>query len=321
MVVKLLARLAGTLALLALTGACEELAERSAPPKPRATVRSAAATRADELFWQTLHDGNYGAIGSALEAETAAYLGAPGDDLTAAHVGWLHIWRAGERRRVASVPATITDDIALARRYFEEAVALNPDDARYLGFLASATLAEGSLHHDERLTRRGYFMMQRAIKAWPEFNLFTAGYVMSGLPADSPGFREAVEWQWQNLDACAGGRVDRAQPDFARYLPLETHTGRRRACWNSAIAPHNFEGFFLNMGDMLVKAGDPRTARALYANARLSAGYAGWAYRDILEARIREADANVAAFRATGTSTSAPMMFGSPYACMACHQR
>jgi hypothetical protein len=34
-----------------------------------------------------------------------------------------------------SVPATITDDILLARRYFQEAVTLNPADARTLGFL------------------------------------------------------------------------------------------------------------------------------------------------------------------------------------------
>lgn len=80
----------------------------------------------------------------------------------------------------------------LTRRYFQEAVKLNPADARTLAFLAGHTVIEGTLHQDERLTREGYFMLLDAIKARPEFNLFTAGYVMSRLPADSPRFQDGV---------------------------------------------------------------------------------------------------------------------------------
>ena len=67
----------------------------------------------------------------------------------------------------------------VARRYFQEAVKLDPSDARYLSFLAGHTEVEGNLHKDEKLTREGYLMLLDSIKAWPEFNLFTAGYVMS----------------------------------------------------------------------------------------------------------------------------------------------
>lgn len=97
-----------------------------------------------------------------------------------------------ESSRLASVPATIIDDTMLTRRYFQEAVKLNPADARTLGFLAGHTVIEGTLHQDERLTREGYFMLLDAIKARPEFNMFTAGYVMSRLPADSPRFQDGV---------------------------------------------------------------------------------------------------------------------------------
>lgn len=85
----------------------------------------------------------------------------------------------------------------------------------------------------------------------PEFNLFTGGYVFSRLPADSPQFQEGLAWQWRTLDHCI-------------------EEGKKRACWNSWIAPHNLEGFFLNMGDMLVKSGDWQMAQKIYANARLS---------------------------------------------------
>ena len=141
--------LAAAVAALAVTS-YHEIAIRFAPKKRAVTVRAAAALTADSLFWRTFHSGDYDGIPRAAQALTAAYLATPNDPVTAAHLAWLHNWRTAERARRDPVPATITDDIILARRYFEEAVALNPSDPRTLGFLAGHRLAEGSMHHDER---------------------------------------------------------------------------------------------------------------------------------------------------------------------------
>src|SRR5688572_15828182 len=143
----------------------DRIAVQLAPKKQAAKSRSETATKADKLFWQTFHNGEYGKIPRALEVLTAAYLETPTDAVTAAHIAWLHNWRISERARIDSVPVTITDDTMLARRYFQEAVKLDPSDARYLGFLAGHTIAEGNLHKDEKLTREGYFMLLDAIKA------------------------------------------------------------------------------------------------------------------------------------------------------------
>lgn len=299
----------------------DRIAVQVAPKKQAATSRSEAAIKADDLFWQAFHQGEYDKIPQALDVLTAVYLETPSDAVTAAHIAWLHNWRIAERARLESVPATITDDTMVARRYFQEAVKLEPSDARTLGFLAGHILAEGNLHQDEKLTREGYFMMLDAIKAWPEFNLFTGGYVMSRLPADSPRFREGLEWQWRTLDECTSGKIDRANPDYAEYMVLETKEGRKRACWNSWIAPHNFEGFFLNMGDMLVKSGDWQTAQQIYANAKLSKEYASWKYQAVLDARIEQAQANVALFNTSNEAAKADIMIESEFSCMACHQR
>jgi tetratricopeptide (TPR) repeat protein len=224
---------------------------------------------------------------------------------------------------MAEIPATITDDALLSRRYFEEAVRLNPGEARYLGFYASTLLAEGAIHKDEKLTRKAYFTLLDAIKAYPEFNYFTAGYVMSDRPRDSERFKEGLEYQWLNVDVCVGEKVDRRNPDYQKYMRLVTTEGPKRVCWNSWIAPHNFEGFFLNMGDMLVKSGDWQTAQKIYANARLSGEYAQWKFRDVLEERIVQAEANVAIFNAPpdarGRMTK-PIMGRSTFSCMACHE-
>jgi hypothetical protein len=307
----------------ALAG-CAMMADLTAPRKVATADRTAAALNADKVFWATLHSGNYGGIGKALEVQTAAYLADPKDAISAAHTGWLYIWRLSESQRLDALPATITESAVLARKYFEEAVALQSNEARYRGFYAAALLTEGNIHQDERLTRRGYFTMLDAIKQWPEFNLFTGGYVFSRRPAESEQFKQGLDWQWQALDACTGASVDRKNPDYSQYMKLETIEGVKRVCWNSWIAPHNFEGFFLNMGDMLVKSGDWQTARTIYANARLSTTYNQWPYRQELEDRIRDSQQNVAAFSAPQSAQAnkdKTIMVGSKFSCMACHQK
>ena len=319
--------LASALAAAALSmSGCAYMAVSTAPAKVASTSRSDLAKQADSVFWDTLHNGRYDQINRALEIQTAAYLQNPSDALTAAHAGWLHIWRLAESGRLPQVPATITNDAVMSRKYFEEAVRLQPGEARFQGFLGSVLLAEGSIHKDEKLTRQGYYTLRDSVDAWPEFNLFTAGYSLSRLPADSARYKEALAMQWRTLDLCTGQAVNRQNPDFAPYMTLATENGTKRVCWNSWIAPHNFEGFFMNMGDMLVKAGDVATAQKVYANARLSTTYASWKHRALLEQRITDAAANVAAFNAAsgpgGPSTpdSKRIMIQTSVACMACHQ-
>jgi hypothetical protein len=168
-----------------------------------------------------------------------------------------------------------------------------------------------------------------AIDAWPEFNWFTIGYTLSGRDHASPLVREGLDMQWKTLDACTQTAVNRTNPSLADMLRAgenERDPRRRRACWNTWIAPHNVEGFFLNMGDMLVKSGDWQTGVRVYALARGLGSYPRWAYRDVLEARIADAEQNVAAFRRpdvpgpTGADGSR-IMLGGRFACVACHQQ
>lgn len=303
--------------------ACEFMAVQAAPAKVGASTRSEMALEADKTFWKVFHAGDYQRIDEALNALTAAYLLTPNDAVTAAHIGWLHIWRLSERARLDQIPPTITDDAVLSRKYFQEAVTLHPGEARYLGFLAGSTLAEASIHQDEKLKRRGYYMMQDAIAAWPEFNLFSGGYVMSGRPADSKQFREGLDWIWRNVEACSNEPVDRVNPDFSRYTGTYTTEGPKRACYNSKIAPHNFEGFFLNLGDMLVKSGDWELGKRAYSAAKFSPDYSNWKFQNVLEERIANAQTNVAAFNEVpvpGQKERNPIMFASAFACMGCHQ-
>jgi len=234
------------------------------------------------------------------------------------------VWRLSEKSRFGEVRAEIIEDATLCRKFFGEAYKLDPAEPRYMGFYAACTMAEADIHRDEADVRKGYYLMKDAIKAWPEFNLFTGGYVLSHLPWDGELFDEALEWQWQTLDLCSNGKFDRKNPDFTSYMALDTKEGKKRVCWNSTIAPHNFEGFFLNMGDMLVKKGDVQTAIKIYSQAKLSKEYASWPYKNVLEERIKNAVKNTASFRIKVPGDEMPkttqMMFNSDFNCMACHK-
>lgn len=318
-----------------LLTACEDLAIIFTPQKKPLPSNSKLAKVAENQFWDTLHKGKYNNIANTNRLLMAAYLENPNNPQLAAHIGFLHIWQITERQRNKDISPTIVDDIILSSKYFSDAVQLAPQDARYLGFYGDSLLIEGKIFHDERQQTRGYFTLKRAMKMWPEFNYFTAGYVMSSLPAQSDYFKKGLQWQWETLDLCAMQHVSRQYPDFLPYMKYETTIGKKRACWNSWIAPYNFEGFFLNMGDMLVKSGDWQTAIIIYRNAKLASNYKSWPYRAYLEGRISNAERNVKNFQHDQSEldvknhldsqtqkqySDTQILFNSGYGCMACHQ-
>lgn len=263
-----------TLSLTLAAAGCDYVAIRSAPDKTANPATTPLSDQAKQTFWSALHGGRYEDAPEALRLLTAAYLENPRQPEISLLLAHAHLWTIAERSRNEALDPQITDHALLAEKYFTEAFRLNPTDHRIPGWLGGVKLALGQIHQNERLTREGYFMLHDAIRAFPEFNYFSAGYVMSSKPRDDDKFQEAMEDLWKNLDLCAGETIDRENPDYRQFMVQETTSGPKRVCWNSRIAPHNFEGFFLNMGDMLVKRGKTNTARKIYETARLSKDYA-----------------------------------------------
>lgn len=275
---------------------------------------------ADTFFWDRFRAGDYAAIPEILTHLEAALTERPDDPSFVRHVAWAHIWRLGELSRGLATGDELVASIAATRPRFARAYALNPDDPRVLGFLAGITLAEGIRFGDATLYAQGSALFDAGIAAWPEFNYFSSGYILSQLPRDSAGFQLGLEQQWRNIDVCAGVVIDRRTPDLVATFARETRVGRQRACWNSWIAPFNVEGFFLNLGDVLVKDGQVATALQVYEATRQLADYERWPYRAVLEQRIVDAAENVASFNQEPPVPGRAILFNSPYSCAACHQ-
>jgi len=283
---------------------------------------------ANDYFWEQFHAGNYDLVDSVLYYLTASYTDNPNNLETVTHLGFAHVWKLAERARLDEIPPTIIDHATLNLKYYSESYDMNPRDPRVLGFLADAQMTLGSINDDGRLQRQGWFDGQQSIRQWPEFNYFTVGYVLSAQPHTEKRFQDAVDWMWKTLDICYCEQVDRDNFDIGPYLPLEaqeTDNRRLRACWNSWIAPHNLEGYYLNMGDMLVKSGDWERGLMIYELVKQIPEYERWPYQELLEQRIANAQTNVERFRqeverGQVLDDNQVMLFNTSVACAVCHE-
>ncbi len=114
--------------------------------------------------------------------------------------------------------------------------------------------------------------------------------------------------------------IDRTNPDIKPYLHLYTRVGRKKArWWGGDLAPYSFEGYLLNLGNGLVKAGQIEAVKVIFADAQYAGNYATWPYRDVLEA-IAGSDLNArAALYADGNPSNEPPLGVPNRSCVYCH--
>jgi hypothetical protein len=323
------ASVAAILAALFLASGCGFLAVKLAPKKTARRSDTPLAIKARSFFRESLAAGRYENLPEATRLLTAAYLENPRDPSVAFLLGMSHLWRVAERFREARQDPTITDQLILADKYLSEARRLDPKDFRIPGFEGSVKMALGSIHQDEALKREGYFILKDGMRRYPEFNLFTMSFVLANAPREDPKFADAIDYAWKNVEVCVGHKVGRTAADVARLAesmrpalsPSAQIAGGSadRACRNPPAAPHNMEGFFLHMGDLLVKKGDTDTAREIYKLARIAPTYPAWPHAPVLEKRIERAPERAKLF-AEHARPEPEILFQSSIACVACHQ-
>lgn len=316
---------------LFFVGCTSYMAVATAPQKAVKIKDDQARQNAINLFYKTFHLGDYSKISETLVPLKAQYLKNPNDPKLALYIAHLHFWRVAERFRMGdkSTPS-ITDDLTIAIKYFKEAKKLDPNDARIDGWLSGALMSEASIHMDEKDKRAAYYDGLDSIKAYPEFNYFSIGYIFSNHNPNSDTFKDAIKWYYKSMDIAYHTKVNRDNPKVDKYISLEkqeTNDRLKRAVWNSKIAPHNVEGFYLNFGDFLVKSGEIEKARIIYNNAKKLPSYDKWPYAYVLEERLNNIEENVKNFRKKRDLRNSDfdeivherMIFNS-YNCMVCHQ-
>ncbi|MEZ4776912.1 MAG: hypothetical protein R3D00_27305 [Bacteroidia bacterium] len=292
-------------------------------------VENPVSEGANAYFWEHFHLGHYDSIPEILERLTAAYLDNPNDLQTAYHLGFTHFWAIAERQHAHEIPATIIDHAVLAQKYLGEAYRMNPKDARVLTFLSAAKIIVGDVSQDEKLVTEGYFDGLKSIREWKDFGEFSLAYTLSQLPHTDPNFPKTLDWMKKTTERCYCPDLtppsDACKQFIAAKVANPKSLGRNRIVPNSWVAPHNIEGYFMSYGDLLVKNGDWQQAISIYELAKYAPDYAYWPYREVLEKRMQNAQANVARFRKEVRQGDIiglddAVMVQTAMACRACHQ-
>jgi len=300
------------------------MAQLTAPKKLLLRATGPKAEAAETLFWDTLHGGKYDQIPKTIDALTEVYVANPGDPDLARRLAFLHAWWLLERNRMAVIPNDISNSAILSHKYYEDAWQIDPSDLRMMGAVADLRMLNGLIYNDEKLMRDGYYFGHEANDAWPEFNYFTTAAALSILPYDDYRFQEAVASQWKIFESC--NTLRDLQNNFTRDEFAELNPGTTRVCWDNWIAPHNIKGTLLQMGDILVKSGDWQKGVEIYEKIKAVQDYDNWPLKGFLEARIRDAKANVENFRIDYTNRLGDhpdrpaILLHSGYFCVACHQ-
>lgn len=283
-----------------------------------------------ERFWQVYHGNDYPQIPQVEEQLQQSIQLDPRNPTLHALLGAAHFWHIGEFTRdpdqrdpalVQDMPDAVAQfTLALDLDYYTRHLPGYINDDHLPGYLGITTVHLGQMTGDPALITKGDQVLDFAAYQFPEFNNFNrwAGHNSDG--RDTASYREALDSLWQGLDACTGTTVDRTNPDLKPYLGLRTSVGRKKACWwEGDLAPYSFEGYMLNLGNGLLKAGQVEQARIVFHNAHYAANYDSWPYRDVLESiENSDLDARAALYADNNPKNDPPL--GVPNrGCSYCH--
>jgi hypothetical protein len=289
-----------------------------------------ATSAAIDHFWAIYHGNDYDAIPKVQEELAGAMQRDPENPMLFALLGATHFWHVGEAARDENPhdPA-LESDMANAADLFGKSLQLDYyskhpvgyiDDDHLPGYLGITTVHLGQQDSDADLVAKGDQILNFAVYQFPEFNNFNRWAAHNSDPKDSDSYKEALDSLWEGLDACIAGRIDRANPDVRPYLDLVTSVGRKKACWwEGNIAPYSYEGYFLNLGNGLVKAGQVEAAKVIFADVQYAKNYSTWPYRFYFE-QLASSDLYArSALYADGNSQNDPPLAVPNRSCSYCH--
>ncbi|MCX6131069.1 MAG: hypothetical protein NTX25_18675 [Proteobacteria bacterium] len=280
----------------------------------------------DKAFFVDLNSGNYDRIAFHKQEFSRLLSKSKSHIVSQARLGFLNLWTYSERfRNPENLTPDLFQNVENCTQFFKIASKSAPKNIIYKGFSADCSMLEGLVENKLLVLASGVAQIPAAIGGLPEFNNFTIGYALTSLPYDNPIFSVGLELLFANLDVCFKTHFDRNNPDVTPFLAAFKPEGNLRFCANTAKAPHNFEGFFMVIGDVLIKAGKVDAAKAAYRSAMaIPSSFNSWPFKNQVLDRINHAQKNVEAFRNDAKPLVMPtgptMMFHSTYSCMGCHQ-
>jgi hypothetical protein len=271
----------------------------------RRPSRTAAAGEA--AFWDTLW-ADAPRSDEALRLLRRAVRRDPGDGRSQFLLGMLHLYRS--TTACATFDFMNLCDAARAegrdaQAPLDRAAELLAEDTRIPGFAAAAAYANGFTQGDPALVARGLARIDAAVAANPLFNAFDLFAVVAPV---TPGGSEYYQTRILPL-------VDFVLADPGCIVTLP------EICSNAGMAPHNFEGTLLLLGDIYAKGGRLASAEVWYALARASGLSTAWRHQALADERVATAAARAALHADADPTNDPPLLGGGGGSCVHCHNK
>ena len=189
----------------------------------------------------------------------------------------------------------------------DRAVPLLATDTRIAGFRGAATYAAGYVQGDADRLARGLNLIDEAVAANTLFNAFDLFAVVAPV---EPGMGDYYQTRVLPLvDAIFSGDN------------LSCPVTLPEICSNAGMAPHNFEGTLILLGDIYAKGGRLSNASLWYSIARGSGRTTGYRYQAIAEERVATAADRVARYEDDDPTNDPPLLGGGGGSCKYCHNK
>jgi len=286
---------------------------RNDPFLIRARRPSQAAAAGEAGFWDVLTGDNHS---EAYTQQTIAYLQdaaqhSPQDGWSRFLLAMLHLYRFGQVTvGYTNIDPQAVADLDAANASFTQALPLLWDgahgDSRVPGFAAAAEYMQGVVHRDSTLRARGLADLAQALSVNALFNVFDYIPVIQAVAPGDPEF------------ATAFGVAASYISDPSTFACVATQP---EICANDGFAPHNIQGALTLFGDVFAKGGDLDGAKRYYTLASELAGGSDWGFAAILQPRLANTAARVAAYEDNDPTNDPPIIGAGPEACAVCHVR
>jgi hypothetical protein len=229
----------------------------------------------------------------------------------------MRFWQLGEEIDLPSNPADLLTNAKTMIDDFRKAQAALPNDDRAPAFGGLAKVVIGNILSDSDMRAEGMSDIDHGLQIFPSYSYFLRALASAESPPGSDDFATVLPSLQGVLDACSTSKSSTGQYDYDNG-PLPRAL---RVCNDDGIVPHVWEGFLINYGDLLLKAGrGADQARAAYQAATQAPRFDKWPFASALQDRIDQADSRAALYADGDPSNDPKIWMQDGHICTGCHQ-
>jgi hypothetical protein len=231
--------------------------------------------------------------------------------------GLMRLWQLGDKLDLSTNAVDVVNESHTMVDRFTKARALLPKDDRAPGFQGLASVEIGKILGEKDLVTQGLSDLDDGIAIFPAYTHFLRALASVDSPKDSDDFAAVLDNLKAVTDTCGFAKDSSGDFEYKKG-PL---SGPLRVCNDEGIVPHVMEGFFVEYGDALLKAGHPaEEARAMYRSATHAPRFAQWPFASELQDRIDNADQRAALYADSDTTNDPTLWNQGGHLCIGCHQ-